>query len=164
MATSARAVANEFIRLAQADGRALTPLQLIKLVYIAHGWMLALHQRPLIGDRIEAWKYGPVIPSLYHDLKRYGGGSVKEPVSTFLHFRSVPELDEDESDLVSQVYKAYGKRTGIQLSALTHQPGTPWADTWKPNFLGLAISNDLIADHYRQLANDRGVAEKRGAS
>ena len=162
MATSARAVANEFIRLAREDGRALTPLQIIKLVYIAHGWMLALHQRPLINDRIEAWKYGPVIPSLYHDLKRYGGGSVKAPLSTFLRMRSLPELDEDETDVVSQVYKAYGKQTGIQLSSLTHRHGTPWADTWKPDFLGLAISNDLIADHYRQLANDRGVTQKQG--
>ena len=60
MATSARAVANEFIRLAKADCKSFTPSQLMKLAYIAHGWMLALYQRPLITDRIEAWKYGPV--------------------------------------------------------------------------------------------------------
>jgi antitoxin SocA-like protein len=76
MAVQARVVANEFIRLAEADGRALTPLQVIKLAYIAHGWMLALYQRPLISDSIEAWKYGPVIPTLYHALKKYGAGSV----------------------------------------------------------------------------------------
>jgi uncharacterized phage-associated protein len=158
--TSARAVANEFIRLAREDGRALTPLQIIKLVYIAHGWMLALHQRPLITDRIEAWKYGPVIPSLYHDLKHYGGGSVREPLSSFLHIRSLPDLNEDDRDVICQVYNAYGKQTGIQLSALTHRRGTPWADTWSPDSIGLAISNDLIADHHRQLANERGVTKK----
>ena len=65
MPVRARAVANEFIHLAKADGRSLTPLQLIKLTYIAHGWMLTLYGRPLIVDEVEAWKYGPVIPDLY---------------------------------------------------------------------------------------------------
>jgi uncharacterized phage-associated protein len=52
MATNARAVANEFIRLAAEDGRTLTPLQIIKLVYIAHGWM---HRRLVkLGGGIDA--------------------------------------------------------------------------------------------------------------
>ena len=82
MTTSARAVANELIELAKQEGRAFTPLQLLKLVYIAHGWMLGLRQKPLIRDRIEAWKYGPVIPALYHDLKRYGADFVQAPISS----------------------------------------------------------------------------------
>jgi uncharacterized phage-associated protein len=63
MATGAHTVANRFLELAEAEGRSLTPLQLMKLVYIAHGWMLGIHQRPLIKDHIEAWKLGPVIPT-----------------------------------------------------------------------------------------------------
>jgi uncharacterized phage-associated protein len=119
MATSARAVANEFLRLAEEDGRALTPLQIIKLVYIAHGWMLALYQRPLIIDRIEAWKYGPVIPKLYHDMKAYGAGSVPGQLpDTFPHSKP---LDAQERDLISQVYNIYGRKNGVQLSALTDQ-------------------------------------------
>jgi uncharacterized phage-associated protein len=154
MATSARAVANEFIRLAKEDGRALTPLQLIKLVYIAHGWMLGLYQRPLIRNRIEAWQYGPVIPDLYHDLKKYGSDYVEEPLP-ILSYRTPQQLDEEEADIIAQVYKIYGKKTGIQLSALTHQPGTPWDDTWTPDSRGASISNDLIAEHYRRLADER---------
>ncbi len=153
MATSARAVANEFIRLSGEDGRTFTPLQIIKLVYIAHGWMLALYQRPLIVDRIEAWKYGPVIPHLYHDLKKFGAGSVSEKLGS--NFPPAAPLDPKETDLVRQVYERYGKMNGIQLSRLTHQPGTPWEATWHPDSNGLAISNDLIAEHYRRLANER---------
>jgi len=47
-------------------------MQLIKLVYIAHGWTLGLYNQPLIGKQVEAWTYGPVIPSVYHDFKHYG--------------------------------------------------------------------------------------------
>lgn len=155
MTTTAQATANEFIRLAQDDGRAFTPLQLIKLVYIAHGWMLGIHGRPLIRDRIEAWKYGPVIPSLYHDLKKYGADYVQEELPIFTI--PSPSINEEERDLISAIFNAYGRMTGIALSSLTHQPGTPWHDTWNPASLGLVIPNDLIAEHYRRLARDRGV-------
>jgi uncharacterized phage-associated protein len=152
MPVMAPTVANEFIRLARAEGRALTPLQVIKLVYIAHGWMLALYQRPLITDAIEAWKYGPMIPNLYHALKRYGAGSIIEPIS-----RRTEQLDDDERDVIEQVYAQYGHLTGIQLSRMTHQAGTPWHETWsdEPNE---PISNDLIADHYRQLVDEQASA------
>ena len=150
MATNARAVANEFIRLAEAEGKSLTPLQLIKLVYVAHGWMLALYQRPLITDRIEAWKYGPVIPDLYQSLKSYGAGNVTETIREPLRSAA---LDDQERDLIRQVYQRYGKKTGVQLSELTHRPGTPWHRTWEPDSMGLGISNDLIAEHYRRLVD-----------
>jgi uncharacterized phage-associated protein len=152
MATFACAVANEFLRLAEEDGRALTPLQIIKLVYIAHGWMLALYQRPLITDRIEAWKYGPVIPQLYHDMKAYGAGSVSGRLpDTFSHSKP---LDAQEKDLIRQVHNIYGRKNGVQLSALTHRDGTPWHITWRPDAMGVAISNDLIAEHYRRLVHE----------
>jgi uncharacterized phage-associated protein len=152
MATSARAVANEFLRLAEEDGRALTPLQIIKLVYIAHGWMLALYQRPLITDRIEAWKYGPVIPNLYHDVKGFGADYIHGRLRDAL---SQP-LDPQERNLIRQVYNIYGQKNGVQLSELTHRSGTPWhITTWRPDAMGVPISNDLIAEHYRRLADAR---------
>jgi uncharacterized phage-associated protein len=159
MATTARDVANEFIRLAEADGKLLTPLQLIKLVYIAHGWMLGLYQRPLIVDRIEAWKYGPVIPDLYRAMRDYGGNYVTAPLGaahriTFSSpaIRPAP-LDDQERDLIRQVYERYGTKNGVQLSQLTHRSGTPWHTAWEEDSMGRTISNDLIAEHYRQLAN-----------
>jgi uncharacterized phage-associated protein len=154
MPVRARTIANEFLRLARADGRALTPLQLIKLTYIAHGWMLALYQRPLITDRIEAWRYGPVIPDLYHSMKHYGA----EFVTRDIPGGSSEDLSEEERDIIQQVYNVYGHLTGIQLSQLTHQPGTPWFDSWTAGEQNISISNDLIADHYRQLADESRAA------
>ena len=73
MPYDAATVANRFIELAESDsGRRLTPMQLIKLTYIAHGFSLAIKNRPLLDESVEAWRYGPVIPSLYRKLKSYG--------------------------------------------------------------------------------------------
>ena len=76
----AAAIGNEFIRLAAAHGRRITPMQAIKLTYIAHGWHLAMTGRPLLRDQVQAWKFGPVLPELYHALKAYGNGPITEPI------------------------------------------------------------------------------------
>lgn len=128
----------------------VTPMQLLKLVYICHGWMLGLYGRPLIKDHVEAWKYGPVVPKVYHQYKRYRDTSIREipetPPSVF---------SEEERSIMDQVWKHYGHFTGPQLSTLTHQPGTPWDTTIRFRGQGAVISNDLIEQHYRSLAQAR---------
>ncbi|RYE90398.1 MAG: DUF4065 domain-containing protein [Cytophagaceae bacterium] len=66
------AIANYFIQKSLDTGVEVTPMKLLKLVYISHGWSLALLNEPLINEAVEAWTYGPVIPSLYQELKEYG--------------------------------------------------------------------------------------------
>ena len=68
-AYDSRRVANEFIRAAAQEGRGLSIMTLLKFVYIAHGWTLALLDRPLITDLAEAWRYGPVVPSVYFGFR-----------------------------------------------------------------------------------------------
>ncbi len=72
----AAAIANEFLELARAEGRPLTPMHIQKLIYFAHGWNLALTGEPLIRERVEAWDYGPVIRALYGELKVFGSGAI----------------------------------------------------------------------------------------
>src|SRR4051794_28085835 len=74
---SSFAVARYFIEQSQRDGILdLTPMKVLKLVYIAHGWVLSSADAPLISESVQAWKFGPVIPSLYHYFKRYGASPV----------------------------------------------------------------------------------------
>ncbi|MDP2009167.1 MAG: DUF4065 domain-containing protein [Phenylobacterium sp.] len=146
-----RTVANRFLTLAAAQGRTLTQMQLQKLVYIAHGWKLALAGAPLIRDEVQAWQYGPVIPRLYNTVREFRDRPVSGPIPQDPN----DYLDANEDMLIQQVYGIYGKFSGPQLSQLTHATGTPWETTYKPNSFGLGISNDKIQDHYRRLAQER---------
>ena len=53
MSRLAKEIADEFIR---RSGNCKTNMQIQKMVYIAHGYMLGVYDRPLIVDPIEAWK------------------------------------------------------------------------------------------------------------
>ncbi len=142
-----KVVANRFLELAKEANDALTPMQLLKLVYIAHGWMLGLYGRGLIRDEIEAWQYGPVIPRLYNAIRDFRSSPVKGPLRA-----SREELDPQEESIIQQTFDAYGDMSGPALSRLTHAKDTPWDLTYIPNEYGCQISNDLIENHYKALA------------
>ena len=136
-------IAKTLLKLTAREDKVLTPMQLIKLVYLSHGWALGLYGRPLIKQDVEAWKYGPVIPELYQAIKQYRSSPVKE-ISC-----KEEKIDERFIDVIDQVYKIYGTFTGIELSMLTHEKNSPWEITW--NSGKSIISNDLIAYYYKKM-------------
>jgi uncharacterized phage-associated protein len=140
-------VAEYILKLAQRENNPLTPMQVLKLAYISHGWELGLYGRPLVNEPIEAWPYGPVIPSVYHQYKRFGSRFIDAVPA------ELPEgFDASEISTMEQVFAGYGKRSGVSLSSLTHEPGSPWDVTVKQSGIGSVISNDLIEDYYQRLA------------
>lgn len=133
--------------------RDTTPMHLIKLVYISHGWMLGIHDRPLINEPVEAWTYGPVVPSVYHRYKAFGG----DPVTVVPVDRS-GELGDDQRALIEEVVEAYRDYTALQLSNITHRAGTPWDVARREYGIGTIIPNELIRDYYRQLSEAGAAA------
>ena len=155
MAYDARSVANEMLRIANNRGIALTNMQVQKLVYIAHGYSLAILHRQLFRQPVEAWRWGPVIEDLYRSLRRYGAGIVTDTIP-ILGRDSVTETDRK---LLEKVLDAYGRFSGPQLSTMTHKEGTPWHEVYRPNLSGLIIPDPTIERHYAELLNARaGIA------
>lgn len=138
MQIDATAVANYFIGLSQRDSVRLDLLGLMKRVYLAHGFSLAIYDQSLLNarfDKVEAWRYGPVIPSIYHTFKHYGRTSINQPASVArwsekkqeLEF-IIPELkDQQAQGVCDMVWKRYAGYSGADLVTLTHKNGTPWA-------------------------------------
>ncbi|MGO0686849.1 Panacea domain-containing protein [Pseudomonas fulva] len=149
-------IANEIIErgLRQSPPVTFTPMQLLKLVYLCHGWMLGLYGRPLIADNVQAWKYGPVIPDLYHQIKSYRDSPITSKISTWWSGQDRP-LDAYENAIIDQTLAMYGHMTGVQLSQITHAPATPWSMTFRPDQLGSIISDEVIRDHYQRLYHER---------
>lgn len=144
----ARGVADYLIqRGIQGQRGPYTPLQVIKLTYLCHGWMLGLYERPISKQSVQAWRYGPVIPDVYHRVKIYGRDPIEQP----LGFRT-PEFDNYETDLIDQVLEVYKGFSGITLSSITHEPGTPWDEIYHTHGQNAVIPNKLIQKHFSELA------------
>ena len=154
-----RAIANEFIKIGVDNERPLTLMQILKLSYIAHGFCLAFLKRPLSNQEPEAWKYGPVFPSIYQSLKFCGTNPIKEPIKTIqlgsanLFALIEEKFSQEEGQIISFVYESYCNLDGWQLSDLTHKEGTPWDKAWKANrgARGAKIPNREIKNHFEQL-------------
>lgn len=101
---------------------ATTPMQLNKLVFLCHGWMLGNTGKPLFDDPIEAWPYGPVVPTVYHEYRVFQGDAIEldNPSS------QSDDLGDYEVKLIEGVASKYRGYSAWQLSALTHRKGTPW--------------------------------------
>lgn len=139
MNTNALSVANYFIELATNDGSSIRPLKLMKLVYIAYGYALAILGKSIIDsrfDKVEAWKFGPVIPSVYHSFKQYGKHEITQKTTIFVEIDGeitvkTPELmDEDVRKVCSLTWRRYKNKTDNQLVTLLHGVGTPWANVY----------------------------------
>ena len=151
MSYIASTIAGYFIEKSNKEEQPLSVLRLIKLVYISHGWNLALYDSPLISDRIEAWKYGPSIPSL-HDL--FKGMGLKKDDLVNSTVGEVSCIREEHIRLLSKVYVKYEKITGEQLSDLMHEKDTPWHTVWD-NEKGRdkIIENEAIKLYYSKQIN-----------
>lgn len=163
MGYTAKAIANFFLDIAKKEKTHITPLKIQKLVYISHGWYLALtNGQPLIDDEyVEAWQYGPVFPSLYHEFKHYGRATIANHATdiTFagddfeISTPRIKENDVDTQDLLNKIWEVYGNFTGLQLSNITHATDTPWESTQREHkgMRNVHIPNGLINEYYQSL-------------
>jgi hypothetical protein len=133
-------IANYILWRAWEENIEITPMKLIKLVYIAYGWNLAINDKPLFDEKILAWKYGPVIPSIYHEFKRFGNKPITKgnyaadfDINTG-ELSSVPIVPEDDQKVLRVLnaeWENYKYKTGIDLSNITHANGSAWHKAYK---------------------------------
>lgn len=153
------AVANEFLAIPDND---ITLLKLLKLCYIAQGFSLAILDRPIFDNDIEAWKYGPVVPALYHEFKHLGSKKIdKKSQYSYLDDSfdiksETPTLDDnDDKKIIQIVWRLYGEYSAGDLVDMTHQEGTPWFYTYVPR-ANKVIPNKLIKEYYTTLVSNIG--------
>lgn len=152
-------IANYFIYRSKEDKVDMDIIKLLKLVYIAHGVHLAINNEALINSPVQAWKYGPVIPELYREIKNSGKKFTNNPLPMYKFQKEelsrLVKEDTKTLKILNDVWTHYSKYTGMELSSITHQSNTPWDITWNHNGgsekRGADISNALIKEHYSKI-------------
>jgi uncharacterized phage-associated protein len=144
---SADKIAKYFIWKASQEGKKITNKKLQKLLYYAQAWNLAVKNRPLFKEDIEAWVHGPTIRNIYDQYKTFGFGTITEKVDP----KDIKELSKDE--LLGEVWKVYGKFDAEYLEMLTHNE-LPWQEAREGINEGIpstnVISLETMRDYYKE--------------
>ncbi|MCG8691720.1 MAG: DUF4065 domain-containing protein [Minwuiales bacterium] len=164
----AASIANAFLKLARERGGRIDPMKIQKLCYLAHGYYLVENNgAPLFDEKFEAWRFGPVLPSLYHAAKSFGRRVITKPFNDFdyetrIYVRAPEPTDPEVLEIVEFVWDNYGDMPAMKLSDWTHENGGPWDTVIKEekNFIrNMDISDDLIADYFNRTMYDDSAQE-----
>lgn len=142
-----RGIANEFLK---RNGSRMEQMKLQKLVYMAHGWNWAVNGEPLVKEPFQAWDGGPVLRKIWNHIRDFGfnSGLLYDP-ETKKAFSA--NLSKNERDVVEHVWNKYSDFSGLELSEMTHQPGTPWSLTYFGKGRNSELQNTTILEHFTRL-------------
>ncbi len=144
-------VANTFVERFGEDGT-ISHMKLQKLCYYAYGWWLALcpNDPPLMQSKPQVWKLGPVFQPVYsayasHRSSQILANQIKS-VGPFRSAETISRSDNYESQIIDWIWGRYGHFTGIQLSDMTHEPGTPWHKK--------VVEKNFVVPRFTELTDD----------
>ena len=118
-----------------------TQLKLQKLVYLCFADYLCDTGKKLFTDKIYAFKYGPVVDTVYKSYKEYGYKPIEQETED-IDSKNVFEMPaksriifaEDGTEKILSIdktLKKYGNLSASELVDLTHRKETPWFKTFK---------------------------------
>lgn len=143
-------VANYFIYLGSKkvigdnkEREGVTNLKLQKMLYLAQAYFLAKFGKPLFSDKIEAWEFGPVVPSVYHKLKKHSSNPI-------ILEEDKTKIAEEDKEILQKIWDAFGGYSASKLVDITHAH-SPWKDAYKS--VNKEISNKVISEYYTPLFN-----------
>jgi uncharacterized phage-associated protein len=126
------------------ESEGLSNLKIQKLLYYAQGVFLAIKGSPLFGDELRAWKYGPVVESVYNDFKHFDSQPVKIPDDDNFEMSVIAEEDVA---LLASVYETFGQYTAWKLCEMTHAEA-PWKETPNKGVIPLEKIKEYFLAHH----------------
>lgn len=148
-------VANEIIKLANAQDIPVSPMKLQKILYLANGIAWKRLGDKLINERFEAWNYGPVVSSVYNSFKTYRGNDIKEPYNdlihangfSFIHPSSIT-VDDKSLSIIREAWDNAKNLDAFTLSAWSHNKNSPWDKAFNAKPKEPYISDNDIKSYF----------------
>lgn len=134
-----------------------THLKLEKLVYLCFAEYLCQYDDELYDDCIYAYKYGPIVKSVYEKYKGYGYKEIEkeEEIDTTdiyeMPSRSRILFAKDGIKKIKSIdntIKKYGNLSAGELVDVTHKKNTPWDLSGRGKFTDKIITNEIIKKYH----------------
>lgn len=138
---------NEFCIELGRQGFKPDGLSIMKLIYFAQGWSLAIFDQLIIKEPIIIGKYGPEINSIIEsDWSRNINNTNKLLLNN--------DIDKKTLSIIKKIVSEYGNFNVYYLFQLSSTAGTPWNLLKDKQKIGTAISNDIIKNYYKYKIED----------
>ena len=125
-------------------GDTISNLKLQKLLYYMQGFHLAWFGTPFFNESIEAWTYGPVVPEVFQEFKKFKNRAINPA-----NYSDSLVLPDERQLLFDMVYKEYSRYSAVALMNMTHSDGP-----WKNHEMGEEMTSDEIHDFFQSLIDD----------
>ena len=140
-------MSNNFLIRSHRQKEPITAMKMQKMLYFLYRDFLKETDVALFSERFSTWKYGPVLESVYYTYKEFGDKGIKGYGGTPAY--SIREEDDPLlKEIISRVWNSSLNLNGIDLSKLTHKPGSAWYNAWINKFPFLQdedIKKDTVA-------------------
>ena len=103
-------------------GDTINLMKLNALLYFSEAWSLAVFDRELLAEEIQAWDHGPVVYSVWEKLSHKGWNDLAAD-----DLNSSTKLDEDTESLLDDVFQAYAEFPTPELENMIKKDA-PWKD------------------------------------
>ncbi len=116
-------IADYFIWKSQQEDKPVTNKKLQKLLYYAQAWSLALNNKKIFKEDIEAWVHGPAVREVYGTYKKYGFSYIKKEITE----SAIKDITNQDRRLLDEIWSVYGKYDADYLEMLSHSED-PWQE------------------------------------
>jgi len=121
-------------------GKPTTSMKLQKVLYYAWAGYYKEEKKPLFTENMYAWKFGPVVKSVYHEYKVFAAMPITRCKSP------EEEIDFVTDSFLERFANEYKDRTAGSLMFSTHKEGTPWSDVYMEGKKNIEIPFSRIVD------------------
>lgn len=123
----AESVANYVIAYGMKIGPPVSNLQLQKILYYIQVYFLKKKGIPFFKDEIEAWQFGPVIPTVFYQYAAFGPA----PITMFKTQKI--DLEQEEKKDLEQIVKEKAILSLLEIVADTNKKWKAWDMYYKVN-------------------------------
>ena len=126
---SAIDLAKYIVRKCIADKLPISNLQLQKILYYIQKYFLQSKCVPFFYENIEAWIFGPVVPSVYYYFS--GAGAMPITLCEDIQGNLDSIFSEDEKAIINKIVEEKRLLNPWDMVAETHKLGGAWATIYQ---------------------------------
>ena len=126
------------IKYCNEKNRTISNLKLQKLLYFVQAEFLVNKGKPCFSDPIEAWDFGPVVPTVYHKYLVYGSASIP-----YVEDNNLIIFSKNDKQLMNSVLDEASNYSAAYLTKLTLNQ-LPWTETYNSYKHNLIVTENIL--------------------